>query len=54
MIIKLPFLKHNEIKKDLIQAIHDGWAEPKQSNDKYYNDNIAKTDWDISNDYERT
>ena len=53
MIIKLPFLKHNEIKKDLIQAIHDGWAEPKQSNDKYYNDNIAKTDWDISNDYER-
>ena len=53
MIIKLPLDKHILIKSQLQQHIKNGWAEPKQSNDKYYNDNISKTDWDIANNYER-
>tara|TARA_R100000742_G_C4273978_1_gene93751 strand:- start:628 stop:1191 length:564 start_codon:yes stop_codon:yes gene_type:complete len=53
MIIRLPLEKHKEIKSDLLKHINDGWAEPKQCRDKYYNDNITKTDWDMANDYER-
>ena len=53
IIIKDKFKYHNKIQKDLLKEIKKSKDENLIKKDKYFNDNISKTDWHKADDFER-